>query len=430
MSKLWLTCIVVIALGIRLLNAIFIPWQGGDLVVSDMQGYDRAAVALLEQSPLGVHTAEEYIFHPLGSDTYHPPGYYFFLAGIYGLLGHRYIAVRVIQGFLGTVTCLLIYLIGKEVFGETAGLLAATFSAVYPPLIFYTGVLLTESLGTFLLASATWLLLRWSRIEPTRRHALLWIAGLVLGLAALTRTVLLTAAPIGLLWVLLIAGRWPGWRRAVHYGLALCLPIALVITPITMRNYQIHGEFVLISTNGGVNFFLGHGGNPRLKDRIRNIPEDYEPGDPLIGISSRTATQEEAYFYQLGWQYVRQHPLRALRALPAQFRSMYWDSHYWPAASTQAHFMRMADRILWKLLILPLGLLGLLVIGRQQLRRAALLYAVVLCSAFIPLIFWAQTRFRVPFVPYFVILAAGTTHELWRRLRYRRPSQQLAGQAM
>ena len=101
MSRLWLTCITVIALTVRLLNALFIPWQDGDLVVSDMKGYDRSAVALLAQSPLGVHTAEEYIFHPLGSDTYHPPGYYYSLAGIYAIFGHNYAAVRLIQGILG-----------------------------------------------------------------------------------------------------------------------------------------------------------------------------------------------------------------------------------------------------------------------------------------------------------------------------------------
>jgi hypothetical protein len=36
----------------------------------------------------------------------------------------------------------------------------------------------------------------------------------------------------------------------------------------------------------------------------------------------------------------------------------------------------------------------------------------------------------VPFVPYFVVLAAGTAREVWLRLRQARPTQQLAGPAM
>jgi uncharacterized membrane protein YqjE len=206
--------------------------------------------------------------------------------------------------------------------------------------------------------------------------------------------------------------------------------MALVIAPITLRNYQIHGEFVLISTNGGVNFFLGHGGSPRLKDQVRNIPEDYAPGDSLIGISTRTATEEEAHFYQLGWDYVRQHPLGTVLALPATLRAMYWDSDYWPASDTQAHLMRAIDQVLWKLLVLPLSLLGLLVPGRAELRRAALLFGLVMSSVLIPLVFWAQTRFRMPFVPCFIILAAGTAHELWPRLRRARQSRPAEGQAL
>jgi hypothetical protein len=76
MNRVPVALILVIALSLRLANAFFLPLQGGDLILSDMKGYDQAALALLEQRPLPVHTAERYLFHPLGSDTYHPPGYY------------------------------------------------------------------------------------------------------------------------------------------------------------------------------------------------------------------------------------------------------------------------------------------------------------------------------------------------------------------
>ncbi|MBM4431687.1 MAG: hypothetical protein FJ026_15285, partial [Chloroflexi bacterium] len=80
MSRVTLALILLTALAIRLVNAFLLPGQAGDLILSDMKGYDRAALALLRQEPLAVHTAERYLFHPLGSDTYHPPGYYYFLA--------------------------------------------------------------------------------------------------------------------------------------------------------------------------------------------------------------------------------------------------------------------------------------------------------------------------------------------------------------
>jgi 4-amino-4-deoxy-L-arabinose transferase-like glycosyltransferase len=409
-----LTLVVIFALTLRLVNAFFIPGQGGDLIVSDMKGYDRAAIALLEQKPLGVHTAERYLFHPLGSDTYHPPGYYYFLAGVYAAAGHSHMAVRVTQAFVDTLTCLLIYLVGKEIFGEAAGLLAATLAAVYPPLIFYTGVLLTESVTTFLLTGATWLLLRCLHTRRRARYVLLTIAGLLLGLSIVTRSALLTTVPVVLFWLLSVAERWPGWSLAMRYALSLLMPIILVIAPITIRNYQIHGQFIPISTNGGVNFFLGHGGSERLKNTVRNLPEAWAEGE-IIGISSRTQPEEEAYFYQLGWEYIRGHALPTLRSLPGKLRNMYWASDYWPASDAQAKILRSIDLVFWRFVFLSLSLLGLLLFRSQEQRRAALLYLLILSTAAIPLIFWAQPRFRMPIVPCFVTLAAGTAYALYRR---------------
>jgi hypothetical protein len=196
----------------------------------------------------------------------------------------------------------------------------------------------------------------------------------------------------------------------------MCLPVLLVIVPITVRNLKIHGEIIPIATNGGVNFFLGHGGSPAWKDQIRGIPADYESGDSLIGISSRTATEEEAYFYRLGWEYIREHPGQSLLDLAGKLRPMYWDSDYWPASEVQAHFLRTMDRLLWRMLLLPLSLLSVLWPRGGRARAWALLLGVAASSLLIPALFWGQTRFRVPFIPYIIALAAGTACEIFSRM--------------
>ena len=208
----------------------------------------------------------------------------------------------------------------------------------------------------------------------------------------------------------------------MRYVAALLLPMMLVIAPITMRNYQIHGQFILISTNGGVNFFLGHGGTERLKNQIRNLPETWSEGE-LIGISRRTQPEEEMHFYQLGWEYLRGHIGPTLRSLPGKLRDMYWASDYWPATDAQASILRSADALFWRPVLLPLCLAGLLVLGRQQLRRPVLLYLLMLSTVAIPVVFWAQPRFRVPVVPCFLTLAAGTACEFLRRLSHANKSK-------
>jgi hypothetical protein len=102
---------------------------------------------------------------------------------------------------------------------------------------------------------------------------------------------------------------------------------------------------------------------------------------------------------------------------------MYWDSDYWPATTTQAYILRLLDAVFWKLFLLPWALLGVLLLPRRLLRRAALPCAIILASLSVPVVFWAQTRFRLPFVPFFIVLAAGAAAEATRRLHPVRTSQ-------
>jgi 4-amino-4-deoxy-L-arabinose transferase-like glycosyltransferase len=415
MRHLPLVIVLAAALLLRGLNAVFLPWQNDDLVISDMKGYDRAAVALLRQEPLAVHTAEAYLFHPLGSDTYHPPGYYYFLAAVYALFGHSYLAVRVVQAVLGTLTCLLVYLLAREIFGPPAGFLAGLTAAVYPPLIFYTGVLLTETLTACLLTAASCCLVASARHKRSGRDIAVILSGLLLGFTVITRSIFLVAVPFVLLWLMFLAQGWRGWRPGVRMVLMLLVPIVLVIAPITARNWQIHGRLVPISTNGGVNFFLAHGGTEQAKNEVRSLPAEWSEGE-ITGISSRTQPEEEAYFYQLGWTYLRGHVLPTLRSLPGKLRAMYWASDYWPARSGQLAILHAADSIIWRIGILPLSILSLPLLRGPQLRRTLLLALIILSTLVIPLVFWAQPRFRLPLVPSFIVLAAGAVVTLGRRI--------------
>ena len=38
----------------------------------------------------------------------------------------------------------------------------------------------------------------------------------------------------------------------------IALPLCLIIFPVTLRNYLIGDDWVLISANGGVNFYIGN----------------------------------------------------------------------------------------------------------------------------------------------------------------------------
>ena len=68
--------------------------------------------------------------------------------------------VRIIQAFIGTLTCLNIYLIGKQVFDKDVGKISLLIASIYPFPVYYTGALLTENIFTFLLSLSVLQLLK------------------------------------------------------------------------------------------------------------------------------------------------------------------------------------------------------------------------------------------------------------------------------
>ena len=198
--------------------------------------------------------------------------------------------------------------------------------------------------------------------------------------------------------------------------LAVALPVLLAIAPVTYRNYQIHHRFVLIATNGGVNFYLGHGGTQQTKDKVRGLAQ-LPAGSSMVGIVNHTEPEEEALFYRLGIDYVLEHPKAYLRSLPAKFVEVYWTSYYWPSVRPLATCLLNMDVVFWKALVLPLALLGLLIYRKPRRCPAALLALAVMSTAVVPLVFWAQPRYRMPVLPCFIPLAAGSVTELYARIK-------------
>ncbi len=160
------------------------------------------------------------------------------------------------QWFVSTATIAVVFAAAALLAGPAAGALAAAVVALYPPLVVGPADLLSEPLGTFLLAAAVLLVVVALR-RRARRVPLLALAGFVLGLAVLTRANLLVA-PLAAAAVLLVAGaRRAGLRAAVLPALALLagalVPVGAWSTFVSLENDLV----VPVTTGGGVTFFIG-----------------------------------------------------------------------------------------------------------------------------------------------------------------------------
>jgi 4-amino-4-deoxy-L-arabinose transferase-like glycosyltransferase len=150
------------------------------------------------------------------------------------------------QVALGTLLVLLTASLGVALFDARTGLTAGALAAVYPALIAHSHYLWSETFFAVLITAA---LLGVVGLQRRPGWGLAALTGLVFGAAALTREIALLVGGVCAGWCVWTAP--PEQRRQALARGALMLGIAaLVVLPWTVRNYQLFGRLVPVSTVG------------------------------------------------------------------------------------------------------------------------------------------------------------------------------------
>ncbi len=403
-----LTLIIVVAILLR----VGIAFIMGDQVVELPGIQDQISYHSLALRLLGGHgysfDAGWYPFTPPNTPTSQWSfGYTAYLAGVYLLFGVHPLAARLIQAVLaGVATCLLVYSLGRRVFGERAGLVAAGIAAVYTYFVYYSAALMTESFFMVAALAALEMAFRLSEKPTAGRAALL---GLCLGIAALLRQAILPFIPVLLAWLW-----WEGRRRLrwQHYAIPVAV-IALLIAPWTLRNYRVYGHFLLLNANAGYAFYSSN--NPALGARwsaetaVAPVPDD------LLGL---TEAEMDRALMRRGLGFVLADPGRYILLTLNRFGEYF---KFWPSADSS--LISNLQRPLSFGLLLPLTLYGLY-LGRQRLRAWALPLLFFAVTAASYLLSWPTARYRVPTDACLMPLAALTLIELYSRFARWRSRQE------
>jgi 4-amino-4-deoxy-L-arabinose transferase-like glycosyltransferase len=162
----------------------------------------------------------------------HPPLYYLLLRAWIGVLGAGPVAVRLLSVLVGTATVPLLYLCGRRLLGERAGLLAAFLLAVSPFAVYYSQEVRMYGLVTLLGLAAVYFALRLLAAGPAQRAWGPWIGYVLAGVAALYAeyyaAFLLLALNIAVFWGWIRGRRplkaWLAWLSAQAAVVALFLP--------------------------------------------------------------------------------------------------------------------------------------------------------------------------------------------------------------
>jgi len=359
------------------------------------------------------------------------PLYAYVLAPIRALTGGGVFGVAVVQAAGSAAAVVLLADASRRLTRPAIGLAIGLLLAFNDMSVFFTGLVLMESLLFFLEALLLWLVVRSGTADAKRPRAPVLVAiGAIVGLLAAGRpTQLVLLLPAALLVFAATGGR--ARLRAAAFVLAgVLLPLA----PIALHNRVVAREWIPLTYSGGFNFAVGN--QPRATGGWSSLtappdlthPDSNEAGASIDGheVVARalghapTPGETSRWWSRQAWEYIAQNPPRTLR-LDLRKIGMLWNRREYPQIENRDVYRRVAG---------PLGIPGVgsfALIGALALAgaafawgfgvggRFALGYVIALTAALVP--FFVTDRYRHHLLPAVALLAAIAIERLWRAAR-------------
>jgi 4-amino-4-deoxy-L-arabinose transferase-like glycosyltransferase len=340
------------------------------------------------------------------------PLYPMFLAAV--TLGHHaFLPVIIAQSLIGAGTVLCAALIAREMFSNTAAIIAAVLVAVYPYYVVHDTALQETCLYTFLMALAVLLLLRVRRSGSTVTAT---GAGLALGAAVLTRANLAPVTLLAPLWLALAGGsRAVHWQRRLRMAIICAGVVIFAIAPWLIRAYQLTGSITLSTQSG---FFLWLGNNPYTFNHYPRESIDRSQAAALEALSSQEKSEVEArqynealvdeWFRKKALDYIRTHPWRTL---DNSFRKIA-DSFGWLPSPRRSFWPSLGYALSYGPVMI-FGLWGMWA-SRKHWREHSIFYAQFVTFAIVTAVFFGHTSYRAYLDVYWIVFAAGV-FAAWQR---------------
>jgi len=285
---MWGAIVFALAMVARIGASVAVPAQFGFF---DEEEYFEWATGLLAGKELTL---------------FKPPGYAVFVAGAFVLFGHSIQAVRAAQALVGGACAVLLYAIGRRLFGHWPGVLAGAVFGIYPMAIYLAVVMYPQCLISLFLYAAVYGGLLATDSPSVGKAA---IIGVIVGLGSLcVPAIIPVLAAIGV-WVLVAARHRPLAVRLRFVAIAAVF-VLLSVAPWTIHLWQRTGRFVPIATIGSHALWVQNNPDAKVGHATQVRPTSgplYDKLQSLDRVDEARLLQREALRYIIGhpWRYVR-----------------------------------------------------------------------------------------------------------------------------
>ncbi len=375
------------------------------------------------------------------------PFYSYLLAPIYFVFGSNMFTATLVQLILGAASVAAVYLAGSLAFNRTTGVLAAGLTTFYGQFVLIEGLLLSEAflpvLTALFICSTAWALKK-------EKPGLFIVSGLLLGM-------LFSIRPQYFLVVLLLplcgmlgaarAGKRKRMMKILAFG---AVGAALAVAPLAIRNFAATGKPALLTTAGGVNFYIGNNkqatGTWMIPHGFRTTQsgmfEDFAKAAEAADAAESTGAAEAAgatgaveyggrhsrYWFFEGLEHIAADPARWTR-LMVKKAALFWNNYELPVNFDFAFFREILTSPRFAFLnfaaIGSLGIAGLFLAIRARRKpasgktsgRGKTGWLILILAGLFggTILFFLSARYRVAAVPYIVLFAA---HALERGIAF------------
>jgi tetratricopeptide (TPR) repeat protein len=378
------------------------------VLIGDARGYDEWARRLAGGDWIGTEV------------FYQAPLYPYVMGVIYAVAGADPFLVRLAQALVGSLAAVLLAYAGWRLFSRPVGIAAGVVLALYPAAIFFDGLIQKSSFDLFFTCAA--LALMGAIVAGTRRLRVMWfLLGVTIAALSLTRENALLLAALLIAWSLM--------QRSREGAALLVAGMAIVFTPVVLRNAAVGGGFYLTTSQLGSNFFIG---NNALSDGTymslragRGAPE-FERQDAIDlaqQAAGRTLTPGEvsSYWLDRSVQYIRERPGQWLALTARKAALLINTSEMLDTESQESHAewssMLAATTAIGRFgLLVPLAVFGMVVVAPRW-RQLWILYALAATYAASVVLFFVMARYRHPLLPFLILFACAGVLEARRFIK-------------
>ena len=424
--------VFLIALSIRL---IFISTLEDGYYFADSWRFERAANHLVESGAFP-------------ADYERAPLYSVFLGANYYVLGNEILATRIVQAIMSALVAVFITFIGFRTCAYWVGVFAGILWSIYPMAIFVAGTIYPATLITTILAAGVMSLLLGVRRDGSIGFTVL--AGLIFGLGALTKPIVMGTIAAITLWIFIIRE-----TRGITLAAAFAIAAIIALVPWTVRNYEVHGRLVPIEARG-LNAVVPWADNASAKSRevrkrtaaaaalLKAVedPDNKEVEEAIAKVLAResankdsiktTASTDNSILAMAERMAVR-YPKEFLSFFELYPRRVGFLNQNMRDRDREGKNPRLVEKIPFGtkmvmatnafavIFLYTFALLGIRAMWLSlRARRYLTLYMIMILSfAAGYATTWGKIRYRVPVDPYIILLSAWGLYSVWTSLALR-----------